>query len=205
MWTDLRVHCALARRRRGRRRLSMLLRALAAYDGLLARHRLPTTTVSGAVLSGAGDALVQRASTEPLDEARLAAFTAFGGVLTGPINWKWLALLDRLVISVAPGGGGRGLAAKVLIQSFVFQPFVYLPTFFTANALVRRWDFASAYEHARATYAGTLGRLWLFWTPPVIVAFGYLPLRRQAVFFAGVGFAWNCVLSLYAGQRRGGQ
>ena len=53
-----------------------------------------------------------------------------------------------------------------------------------------------AYTHVRNSYSGTLARLWLFWTPSVLYAFGRLPVRRQAVFFAGVGFAWNVVLSL---------
>ena len=26
-----------------------------------------------------------------------------------------------------------------------------------------------------------------------------LPVRQQAIFFSAIGFAWNCVLSLYAG------
>ena len=30
----------------------------------------------------------------------------------------------------------------------------------------------------------------------VLYAFGRLPKRQQAVFFAGVGFAWNVILSL---------
>ena len=44
-----------------------------------------------------------------------------------------------------------------------------------------------------------LGRLWLFWTPSVVFTFAVLPVRSQAVFFAGVGFAWNVILSAYAG------
>ena len=64
---------------------------------------------------------------------------------------------------------------------------------------MRRWSVAEAAEHVRAGYADTLRRLWLFWTPSVCFAFGVLPLRLQAVFFAGVGFAWNVVLSAYNG------
>ena len=209
-------------------------RLLAAYDSLLARHRLRTGTVSGAVLSGAGDFLVQRASHDEFDVDRLAAFTIFGAALTGPINYVWLSTLERLVVSMAPSGGVRALVSKTIIQSVFFQPFVcvpasrfsrhltralpmppclrlsrrragstlgrYLPTFYATNAIVRRWSAAEAVEHVRGEFVGTLTKLWLFWTPTVVFAFGALPVRRQAVFFAGIGFAWNVVLSWFAGE-----
>ena len=59
------------------------------------------------------------------------------------------------------------------------QPLIYLPSFYLTNAIVRGWSLPEAAAHVRAEYAATLGRLWLFWTPTVIVAFGALPLRRQ--------------------------
>ena len=90
----------------------------------------------------------------------------------------------------------RGLAVKVTLQTFVLQPFIYLPTFYSVTTLVRRWSADEAYARVRADYWPTLTRIWLFWTPAVLYAFGRLPKRQQAVYFAGVGFAWNVVLSL---------
>ena len=174
-------------------------RLLSAYDGLLTRHRLPTSTVSGAALSYAGDAVVQQASPEPHDAGRSIAFTIFGGVLTGPINFIWLDALEKAVRRLAPAGGVQALAAKVMVQSVFFQPFVYLPSFYLTNTLVRGWCASDALEHVRAEYTNTLVRLWVVWTPAVIFTFGWLPVRSQAVFFSGVGFAWNVILSWTAG------
>lgn len=169
------------------------------YDTLLQRHRLITSTVSGAVLSFAGDQVIQRSSAEPYDADRAAAFTIFGGVLTGPINYNWLDALERAVRRLAPAGGAPALAAKVTLQSVFFQPFVYLPTFFGTNAVVRGWSVGEVLAHSKAEFSGTLVRLWIVWTPAVVFTFGYLPVRQQAVFFSGVGFVWNCILSWYAG------
>ena len=180
-------------------RLCEMRRVLAAYDGLLTRHRLTTSTASGALLSFAGDAVVQRASPEPHDAGRAAAFTIFGGVLTGPINYVWLDALENAVRRLTPIGGARAIAAKVAIQSFFFQPCVYLPGFYVTNTLVRGWSASEAYQHVRAEYGGTLVRIWLVWTPAVIFTFGWLPVRTQAVFFSGVGFVWNVILSWHAG------
>ena len=111
-------------------------RLLAAYDGLLTRHRLATTTVSGALLGGAGDVVVQHAAASS-DVDRTAAFFIFGGVLTGPINYRWLDFLAAASRSIAPQGGAASLAAKVALQSTVMQPLIYLPSFYLTNALVR--------------------------------------------------------------------
>ena len=174
-------------------------RLLSAYDGLLTRHRLLTSTVSGAAMSYGGDAVVQSSSPEPHDVGRAVAFTIFGGVLTGPINYIWLDALEKAVRRLAPAGGLHALAAKVTIQSVFFQPLVYLPCFFVTNGLVRGWCASDAYEHVRAEYGATLVRLWALWTPAVIFTFGWLPVRSQAVFFSGVGFAWTAILSWTAG------
>ena len=178
-------------------------RLLAAYDGLLTRHRLATTSISGAILSGAGDAVVQQsaaASGTAVDVDRLVAFTTFGALLTGPINWVWLSKLERAVGHIAPGGGVRAVVAKVVLQSIIMQPFIYLPSFYATNALVRKWSVSETVEHVRGAYLPTLSKVWLFWTPSVVFAFGWLPVRQQAVFFAGIGFCWNCVLSFCAGE-----
>ena len=89
--------------------------------------------------------------------------------------------------------------SQVALQSSIMQPLIYLPSFYLTNAIVRGWSFTEAVTHVQAEYAATLTRLWMFWTPTVVVAFGALPLRRQAVFFAGVGFCWNVILSWTAG------
>lgn len=178
---------------------------VAAYDGLLLRHRLKTTSASGAVLAWAGDACTQRAtapvSSSQYDTRRGAAFTLLGGLVTGPVNFVWLAHLDRAVRYVAPGGGMRALMSKLALQSSIFQPFIYLPLFYGCSAAVRSWSFEMTTARMRAEYGRTLRTLWLFWTPCVAFAFGVLPVRQQAVFFAGVGFLWNAVLSFIDNPR----
>ena len=84
----------------------------------------------------------------------------------------------------------------MVAQSFVLQPFIYLPTFFAVNAYVRRWSADELERRVRSDFLPTLGRIWVFWTPAVCFAFGKLPKHQQAVFFAAFGCVWNVVLSL---------
>ena len=182
----------------------MPARLAALYDSLLSRHRLATTTASGSILAFFGDIVAQAgqiaatsdsgaAGPSTIDADRVAAFTVFGGVITGPINYLWLDALERWTRALSER---RILLAKVVLQTFVLQPFIYLPTFYTTNAIVRKWSPRDAFQRARSEYLSTLTNIWLFWTPAVLYAFGRLPKRQQAVFFAGVGFAWNVILSL---------
>lgn len=178
------------------------------YDAALVRSRLATSTLSGAVLAGLGDMAAQagQAATSNCvpsqsdrrspDLRRTASFSVFGGIVTGPINFLWLNHLERWTARLAPMGGMRALVCKVALQSFCLQPLIYLPTFFSVTAIVRRWSPAEAMARVRSDYFRTLQNLWVFWTPSVVFAFKLLPVRQQAVFFAGVGFAWNVVLSL---------
>jgi hypothetical protein len=179
------------------------------YDSFLKSHRLATTTASGATLALLGDSIAQATTqatragqNEPglasFDARRSCSFAIFGGIVTGPMNFLWLNALERWTARLAPSGGTRALVTKVLLQSSVLQPMIYLPTFFTVTAIVRRWSPEEALCRVRQEYAPTLTRLWAFWTPSVIFAFKLLPVRQQSIFFAGIGFAWNVLLSCFS-------
>lgn len=181
-----------------------------AYDGLLRSHKLATSTASGAAAALLGDAFTQSATSaaaggahaaggaRAYDRRRGAAFTLFGGVVTGPVNGAWLGRLDRIVRWAAPMGGARAIATKVAIQAAVFQPVVYVPLFFGVSAAARGWDAAALRQRARDDFAAVVRSVWTFWTPVTVFTFAALPLRQQAVFFAGVGLVWNAVLSYVA-------
>ena len=169
-----------------------------AYDGLLARHTLKTTTVSGTVLGLAGDGMTQAMMLRPpeqYDVRRGFAFGLFGGALTGPVNFVWLRQLNSIVRHLAPGGGAVAIIAKVTIQSLVFQPMIYVPLFLSFTAAV--WDrpWTASLELARIEYRRTLRSVWAFWTPVCLATFSLLPLRQQAVFFSAVSLCWNAILS----------
>ena len=107
--------------------------------------------------------------------------------MTGPVNYAWLSRLDAAVRRLAPGGGTLATAAKVSIQTFFFQPCVYVPLFLGVSRV--------AGTNQRREYTTTLTSLWAFWTPIVVFAFSALPVRQQAVFFSGISLCWNALLS----------
>jgi hypothetical protein len=174
------------------------------YDGLLQRYRLATTTVTGAVLAFAGDACTQTATSadglDGYDLNRGVSFAFFGATVTGPVNFLWLSRLDSLVTRLAPQAGWLAIGTKVTIQTFFFQPFVYVPLFFGFSAALRGWSFETAQERVRQEYTRTVVSLWSFWTPIVVFTFAVLPVRQQAIFFSGVSLVWNAVLSFLSNQ-----
>jgi len=175
-----------------------------AYDGLLQRHRLATTTATGTILAFAGDLCTQTATQQngldDFDMHRGLSFALFGGAVTGPVNYFWLNKLDTLVRAIAPQGGWMAVGCKLTIQTFFFQPLVYVPLFFSFSAVFRGWSLAIAQERVRAEYARTVKSLWGFWTPICVFAFGVLPVRQQAIFFSAISLAWNAILSFLANQ-----
>ena len=173
----------------------MLVDAYTVYDGLLQTQRLPTTTLTGAILALLGDAFTQAATSSVYDGSRGIAFALFGATVTGPVNYVWLGLLNDMVLRVAPNGGMTAVGAKVAIQSLFFQPCVYVPLFFAFTAIFRAWSMEQARERVVAEYPGTLKSLWLFWTPICVFTFAMLPVRQQAIFFSGVSLCWNAILS----------
>jgi hypothetical protein len=196
------------------------VRATAAqYDGLLSRQPFRTSTLTGAILGWAGDALTQRRqlleqATEHLqsldvqpevpqqfDIRRSLAFTVFSAYMSGPVNYVWLVQLHRAVAYVAPNGGARALACKMALQASILQPLIFLPSYFAFNGIVRGWSRQDTLDRARREYWPTLQYVWAFWTPAVAFAFGVLPMRQQPAFFALVGFAWNACLSAFSNPR----
>lgn len=187
-------------------------RAYVAYDGLLQRHTLKTTTVSGGALAVAGDGLTQAATCEDgpscsYDVPRGAAFCLFGAALTGPVNYVWLQKLNTLVGRLAPQGGAAAVAAKVGLQSSFFQPLVYVPLFYAFTAAVRGWTWTHTVDKVRSEYVSTMAHIWAFWTPVCTFTFSVLPLRQQAVFMSVVSLCWNAILSFVTNRRpaRGGE
>lgn len=193
---------------------------LVQYDRLLVSHPFRTSVVTGAILGWAGDALTQHrqmmeqeaenkqmGDIEPaqpitFDVRRSLAFMAFSAYMSGPVNYVWLVQLQRMVSRLAPTGGIRALATKMMLQATILQPLIFLPSFFTFNGIVRGWSFQHTIERARKEYWSTLRYVWAFWTPAVAFAFGVLPIRQQAVFFAFVGFMWNACLSAFSNPRK---
>ena len=178
------------------------MRVLQRYDSLLTSHRLKTTTATGALLGLAGDAATQLASNPiAYDSKRGTSFALFGGAVTGPVNYLWLQRLDSLVNKLAPMGGWRAVSCKLGVQTFFFQPFVYVPLFFTFSSCTRGWTTDHALQRIREDYKTTLLSLWTFWTPICVLAFSALPMRQQAPFFSAVSLIWNGVLSFLSNKQ----
>ena len=95
------------------------------------------------------------------DTDRGVAFTVFGGVLAGPLNYLWLPRLEALTRRLSPQlGHVRALLVRVCTHAMVFQPLIYLPTFYAVTALVRKWSPDELVRNVRETYTSTLTRLW---------------------------------------------
>ena len=88
------------------------------------------------------------------------------------------------------------------MQTFFFQPVVYVPLFFCFSAVFRGWPAEVAWERVRAEYVPTITSLWAFWTPICVFTFAYMPVRQQAIFFSAISLAWNALLSFLSNRPR---
>ena len=170
------------------------------YDSCLRTHRLLTTTLTGGVLALVGDAFTQTATQPSYDLTRGVSFAIFGATVTGPVNFWWLSRLDAIVTKLAPAGGALAIGTKVVVQTFFFQPMVYVPLFFTFSACFRGWSMSTAWSRVEAEYSNTVRSIWGFWTPICVFTFAVLPVRHQAVFFSAVSLGWNAILSFLSNR-----
>ena len=181
-------------------------RAAQAYSRALAQRPLRTKTLTGLALACAGDVSAQESESrlrgvsalaDPwnrIDARRLAAFSTFGALWTGPVNHVWLPVLHRV---------GGSLGRKLLVQHAFLNPFVYLPAFFVWNSVLRgeAHSLEDVLDYGRERFLTTYASTLAFWVPVTSVVFTRVPEPLQSVSMAAVSLVWNGILSFLANVR----
>ena len=199
--------------------VKMAARLAAKYEASLRSRPLLTKAATGLTLSSTGDLLAQYAEAHNAGEAfldrynprRTAVFGGFGSLWTGPVNHFYLPRLiamfpDPSKTAVAGAAVSRAAswaatAKRVAFQQLVFNPFVFMPTFFTVYGVGMGLTLAELETKFRREYANAMVECWRVWVPTTLVVFR-LPERYQSVTMAVVSLAWNARLSWLSSETK---
>ncbi|CAJ1326930.1 unnamed protein product [Effrenium voratum] len=124
---------------------------------------------------------------------RSSAFTLYS-LLWGACGLRpWLTLLNQRF----PGNSVKAICQKVAMQQFVWNPIIYLPTFYGFNGLYRGQDIDALLAKVRGEYADCLLYVWKVWIPMSVGIFAFVPTRHQAAANFLGNLVWNTLLSLF--------
>eukprot|EP00439_Symbiodinium_sp_Y106_P083380 s548_g23.t1 len=173
-------------------------KVLRLYEHALSRAPTAITGVVAGSLGFVGDAVAQevehrRAVGSAFDGQRSFAFTLYA------IGWgafglrPWLNFLNRRF----PGSAPSEICKKVAAQQFVWNPTVYLPSFYAFNGLLRGQDVDALIVKIRQEYVTCLVYIWKVWIPLSFSIFAFVPVRHQVAANFLANLLWNTLLSLF--------
>lgn len=180
---------------------SSLLRPLTAYRAASVSAPLTTAFATCFVKGSASDAIAQTQVErhERFDWRRNVAFALFsGGYLGIGQHYVYNVAFTRLL------GRGTDLATglkKVVADSAVHVPMIYLPLYYPYKAMVlgdgSALDGLQRYRHDAYDVLTTY---WSAWPAVHLCSFTVMPQELRISFVAGVSFVWLVYLS-YASHR----
>ena len=151
----------------------------------------------GVPLDGASPGGGTRASAV----ARPTAPWSVGAVANAPMFVVYYGCLDFVVdtgLSALPTSHLMGVLTKVTIDQLLWTPFLYLPVFFGAMALLEGRGLAEARAEVKKKGWGltpTLVANWKFWVPVLCVTFSVVPREMRILFNNVCALAWTAYLS----------
>jgi len=188
---------------------------LAQYGALLSAHPVVTNAVTAGLLAVSGDAVAQSREKAPYDIRRGCTFVAFNTAYRGGFQLlafpALFAICQGRAVSVAVhclpcvandlclGQFGPALE-RMLVNQVLIVPTVYYPFFFLLSGWLQQLGPRQTLLRARANWRRLVLKNWLFWMPVNLVQFAVLPLRWQVTVSCMMGFIWNVILSIAAGN-----
>ena len=164
------------------------------YNHFLKSSPILTKSITGGILAACGDLIAQKSDLskqdDPLATRKFLVFTMFGASWTGPINHYWLGFLARKF----PDNSFKALGKKLLVQHLVWNPFFYLPYFFTFNGILLGLSFQELESWIRKDFIPMLLYCWIVWIPITAWIFS-IPERFQSVVMSSISLLWNSFLA----------
>ncbi|KAH9955326.1 hypothetical protein BGW80DRAFT_1395212 [Lactifluus volemus] len=164
-----------------------------SFNKLLLKRPLATQCVTSAVLFASSDIIAQQAiesKGKEHDFSRTARLTFFGGCLFGPPASKWFAFLNRLRFATPT----KAVIYRTWLDQTIMAP-VVVGWFFTSMSLMEGKGSSGVVDSLKTTYAPTLMRAWMVFTPSQIINFMLVPPQFRFVFIGVVNLIWNTYLS----------
>jgi len=141
------------------------------------------------------------ANAPSFDLARVGRYAFFGAVANAPMFVVYYGCLDFVVdtgLSALPTSYLMGVLTKVTIDQLLWTPFLYLPVFFGAMALLEGRGLVEARAEVKKKGWGltpTLVANWKFWVPVLCITFSAVPREMRILFNNVCALAWTAYLS----------
>eukprot|EP00928_Gymnodinium_smaydae_P076507 TRINITY_DN59531_c0_g1_i1.p1 TRINITY_DN59531_c0_g1~~TRINITY_DN59531_c0_g1_i1.p1 ORF type:complete len:231 (+),score=10.63 TRINITY_DN59531_c0_g1_i1:78-770(+) len=194
-----------------RRRLHVLANA---YHHSIQSRPVITKCCTGGALSLLGDigaqsieacrngsnSSVYQPSVGLLDWRRTFALSSISVWWTGLVNHHWYEFLDRLMPMAT--GKTRYVFAKVAINQFIMNPFIFLPCFYMWTGAIFGRSMDETIAKAQDEYWRVLTACWSTLGLGNVVMFCVLPVAYHAVFVSFVTFCHSIALSLISNRDR---
>lgn len=115
-----------------------------------------------------------------IDQRRtLLTAVGFGAAFVGPVGEFWYSGLEKVCRWLVPGGGGRFLATKVVLDSAVMGS-VYVAAFFAFGSLVLEGSGVAGFvKKMQVDFIPTYAAELAFWPLVQTANFSYVPVRHQ--------------------------
>eukprot|EP00747_Dinoflagellata_sp_TGD_P170839 gnl/TRDRNA2_/TRDRNA2_203454_c0_seq1.p1 gnl/TRDRNA2_/TRDRNA2_203454_c0~~gnl/TRDRNA2_/TRDRNA2_203454_c0_seq1.p1 ORF type:complete len:238 (+),score=9.40 gnl/TRDRNA2_/TRDRNA2_203454_c0_seq1:52-765(+) len=145
----------------------------------------------------ASDSLAQSMSQqlEELQLNRIIAMALFSGSYCGCAqHFLYNVVFTQLL------GSSTALwptaVLKVALDALLIGPFVYMPTYFCFDEVLRFGSMAGLYDRWCADIWRSMCEYWKIWPPVCLALFVIVPVELRIGVFTGVSFCWQTILSL---------
>lgn len=146
--------------------------------------------------------IIEQKSMKDIDWTRTAVFGTFGFLQMGCLQY-WM--YNKLFFQLWPGVTFGQTLKKVMVDQFIYTPFMYFPIFYYLRAFLNeRAINKQTLLYAKLTFKNNvmddLRRFWCIWIPGMWVMFQVMPMHLRLPWIAGVSFFWVMILSYYSGD-----
>ena len=146
--------------------------------------------------------LIEKKSMNDIDWTRTTVFGAFGFLQMGCLQYY---MYNKLFFQLWPGVTFKQTMKKVLVDQFIYTPFIYFPVFYTLRGFINeRRVNKQTLIFAKIMYKNNvmddLRRFWTIWIPGMWITFQIMPMHLRLPWIAGLSFFWVMILSYYSGD-----
>ncbi|CAG5135105.1 unnamed protein product [Candidula unifasciata] len=163
-------------------------------DYFFKQHLFTTNVLTCGSLLGLGDCMVQKINTMfeeniKYDFARTGRMAVIG-VMLGPFNHYWYAILDRIIV----GRTRKIVVKKILVDQAVAGPF-FCTSFLYGISILEGKDHDAAKQEWKNKFLKIYMLDWTFWPLAQFINFKFVPSNYRVLYVCISTLIWNSLLS----------
>ncbi|CAN8062988.1 unnamed protein product [Agarophyton chilense] len=154
---------------------------------------LLTKSITAAVLSVLSEVAAKRLNNLPLKSSTAIHELTIGLVLRGPLVHAFHNFLDNVLFKGANQTSAPVVAAKLLLDQFVFAP-MFTSLYFYVRGLSEDRSLSCTTKRLRKDLFQIMKSNWALWLPANLVNYLFVPLQLRVLFASLVALFWNAHL-----------